>query len=333
MQLGARLIPLFPLALSIVGIVLAALCLFAGHEKGFMENYDIVRLNTSMVGQNVLLNVGDDKSKEDDKDDDDDDGDDDDDEGIFGKIKGKFDDAKDDAKDKIDELKDDAKDKINDIANGVAGDLAEALGISDWYSVHIQAACEGKYEPNATEPSPSLNITNCTTSSPTYKLNFTDILDKQLDLGPLDFNLADLNYPDEIQEKLDIINDLLLGLFIVYVLGMGFSGLAVIGSLAAIFLAHSRLVVLFNFSVSGLAALSMTIGSIIVTIAGTKGVNQLNKVAEDFGIVASRGKNFLIISWVSAAVMIVAALFWTVRFCFVFKERRAAKRSHRKSSI
>jgi hypothetical protein len=44
MAVMARLLVLLPLALSIVGIVLSALCLFAGHTEGFMEDYDIARV-------------------------------------------------------------------------------------------------------------------------------------------------------------------------------------------------------------------------------------------------------------------------------------------------
>ena len=44
--LGTRLLLLAgPVALSIVGLVLSALALFSGHEKGVMEDYAIVRVS------------------------------------------------------------------------------------------------------------------------------------------------------------------------------------------------------------------------------------------------------------------------------------------------
>lgn len=314
MAILARLILLLPLALSIVGIVLSSLCLFSGRDEGFMEDYAIARLNTSMIGQNVIPFDDNEEDSADTQDSDDSDG-------------GFFDDIKDDVKDKFDDVKDDAQDKINDISNDIADRLADELGISDWYSIHIMSACEGEFEPNATDSSPSLNVTNCSESTPTYRMNLTEILNKQLEAGPMNINLADLNWPPEIQEKLDIINDLLLGLFIVYVLGMGFSGLAILGTVASMILASSRLLTLFNFVLSALAAISITAGSIIVTVAGVKGVDELNKVAEDFGVHAERGRNFLIISWVAAGCMIAAAVFWTTRFCMLCVERRREKRA------
>ena len=44
MALLTRLLVLIPLVLSIVGMVLSALSLFAGHKQGFMEDYAIARV-------------------------------------------------------------------------------------------------------------------------------------------------------------------------------------------------------------------------------------------------------------------------------------------------
>lgn len=96
-----------------------------------------------MVGQRLISKDSDNK---DDKDDDDDD-----DDGIFDSLKDKFDDVKDSVVDEVDDL-------VGDAVDGVAN----AIGISDWYSIHIMDTCEGNFKPNATAPSPSLNITNCT---------------------------------------------------------------------------------------------------------------------------------------------------------------------------
>jgi hypothetical protein len=65
-----------------------------------------------------------------------------------------------------DDITDTVTDSINDILNDVAGDVANALGIQDWYSLHVMEACEGGYKPNATVEGASLNITNCTNSDP-----------------------------------------------------------------------------------------------------------------------------------------------------------------------
>lgn len=45
MSLLPRLVVIVPLVLSIIGMVLSALALFAGHQKGFMEEYAIARVS------------------------------------------------------------------------------------------------------------------------------------------------------------------------------------------------------------------------------------------------------------------------------------------------
>lgn len=301
MALLNRLIILIPLALSIVGTILSAISLFAGHKEGFMEDYAIARLNVSRIGYDVIKSSSDDSSNKDK----------DEDKGFLDSIKDKWDDTKDDI-----------KGKLNDAIGDAAGDVADKIGISEWYSLHVMGACEGDYTPNSTVSGASLNITNCTNSEAGFRLNMTAVMDKEIDLGLFDVNIADLGWDEKVQEKLDIINKVLLGLFILYVLGIGFSGLATILCIVAILLPDKRIVAVVNLVLATLAMLSLLIASIIITIAVTKGVNELNEVAEKIGVTVVRGDQFLIISWVAAAVMLFAMVFWATRFCLARKHDR-----------
>lgn len=47
MTVLARLAVLLPLVLSIVGLIISALSLFAGHREGFMEDYAIARVSNT----------------------------------------------------------------------------------------------------------------------------------------------------------------------------------------------------------------------------------------------------------------------------------------------
>ena len=98
-----------------------------------------------MIGQDLIT------SSDESNDDDDDDG------GFLDTIKDTWDDAKEGV-----------IDKINDVIGDAAGDVADAIGISDWYSIHVMNACEGDYK-NALKPSSGINGTNCTDSSPACK--------------------------------------------------------------------------------------------------------------------------------------------------------------------
>ncbi|CVK96962.1 hypothetical protein FPRO06_04137 [Fusarium proliferatum] len=296
----SRFFVLLPLVLSMVAFILSMLCLFAGHKEGFMEEYSVARLNTSMIGHNVLDTDSDASSNDNDEDD-----------GFFGKVT-----------DKWNEVKDDVKGKINDITGDVADKLADTIGISEWYSIHVMATCDGQYKPNATSPGAGYNVTNCTNSAPEKRFNLTEMLDKQLEVGPFQMNLADINWPDDIQDSIDLLNTALLVTFVFYVLAVGFSGLAMVASAGAFFLFARRGVNAVNVILSGLAALVLLIASILVTVAGKKGVNKINDVGDDVGLSASVGKKFLALTWAAAALMIIAAIYWVMHLCLMRRERK-----------
>ncbi|OAQ63135.1 SUR7 protein [Pochonia chlamydosporia 170] len=295
-----RFLILLPVILAVVSFVLSMLALFAGHKQGFMEDYAVVRLNTSMVGHNLLDKVSDNKGgdKSDKKG------------GLLGDIKGWLDDKKGDA-----------KDKINDVTGKIADKLAKKIGVREWYSLHIMDSCEGYFAPNATALNAGLNITNCTSSSPAHRLNLTDILDKELKVGPAKLNLADINWPDSIQDALDVLNDALLGLFIMYTLGVGFSGLSALGGVASFLKPDARMLNLVNMSIAVLGFLCVLIGSIIVTVATNKGVSKVNDVGEKAGLSASRGEKFYILSWIATGFMGIVTLFWLARFFMARRQR------------
>ncbi|KAK5998392.1 hypothetical protein PT974_00771 [Cladobotryum mycophilum] len=287
-----KFIVIIPLVLAFVSFILTTLALFAGHQKGFMEDYAVVRLNTSMIGQNILKN---DKPKD----------------------TGKSDNNKsflDDVRDKWHDVKDDAKGKIGDIAGDVIGDVADKLGVSEWYSVHIMNSCEGNYGRDATADNFKLNVTNCTTSTPAYRFNLTEILDHEMSVGPFHINLAKIDWPDSIQDKLDNLNDSLLALFVFYVLGVGFSGLTMLACIPTIILPEKKYLILLNLSFSSLGAFFIALGSIVVTAAGSIGTNALNKAGEKVSVVAEQGTKFYIISWIAAGFMTMVTLFWAAQF-------------------
>ncbi|KAF5670879.1 hypothetical protein FHETE_4327 [Fusarium heterosporum] len=297
----SRFFVLFPMVLSMVAFILSMLCLFAGHKEGFMEEYSVARLNTSMIGHN-LLDIDDSASTNDNKDDDG---------GFFDKVT-----------DKWHEVKDDIKGKINDITGDIADELADTIGISEWYSIHVMATCDGQYKPNATNPGAGYNVTNCTNSAPEKRFNLTEMLDKQLSVGPFGLNLADINWPDDIQDSIDLLNSALFATFILYVLAVGFSGLAMLACIGAFFLFTRRGVNAVNLVVSSLAALVLLIASILVTVASKKGVNKINDLGDDVGLSANLGTKFLALTWAAAAVMIAAAIYWFVHLCLMRRERK-----------
>lgn len=69
-------------------------------------------------------------------------------------------------RDKWQDLKDDTRDKANQTAANIADDIADKIGVADWYSLHVMNSCQGQYSPKPTDIGASLNVTNCTDPAP-----------------------------------------------------------------------------------------------------------------------------------------------------------------------
>ncbi|KAG5921129.1 hypothetical protein E4U42_005964 [Claviceps africana] len=302
MKLAPRqLVILLPIVLTLVTFILSMLALYAGHEKGFMEDYAIVRLDTSKIGHNIL-GASSEKNKKD----------------------GEKKNARDllgDFKNWVGDKKDDAKDKINEVTGKIADKVVKGLGIKDWYSLHVMNSCEGYWSPNSTVPDAGLNITNCSSSSPDDRFNLSKILDKEIKAGPIDLNLARMRL-DTVQEKLDKLSRAILSLFVIYAIGAGLSGLAFLCSIVAFWKPDLGRIVLVNFVVSAPGFLTLFIASMIVTVAANTGVTAINKVGGIIGLSAAKGTKFYTLTWVSTGFMGFIALFWLVQFCAVRKSTK-----------
>ena len=307
-MLGAgRVTPLpvvFPLLLSFVAFILAMIALFAGTggRQQELEEYHIIAINMSNFGQDLLpTETSEEAAPEPTRD------------GFLGFI--------DDVGDEVDDLRDQVTDAVGDALDSAADELADALGISQWYSFHIMSACEGNFAPNATEVGAWYNTTNCTAREPGVRFNLTDVINHEIDMGPLNFNTASIQLPDVVQQAVDLLNSALFAVFIFYVLGSGFAGMAFLLSIATLALAYRqpgnhRKTVLLNALNAFLGTLTLMIGSAITTAVARKGAAQINGMGDDVGISAVAGRKFITISWVAFGLMCAAFLFWTLMCCF-----------------
>ncbi|KAI1097594.1 hypothetical protein F4804DRAFT_159885 [Jackrogersella minutella] len=294
-----------PLVLSIAGFVLAMLALFAGtgSQQQALESYHLIAINMSDFGHDLVPTSTSSGSQPTATSDD---------SSIWDAIESG-----------LSDIGDDITDELSDIENDIADKLSEELGISQWYSIHIMTACEGNFAPNATSPGAWYNTTNCTAQSPGVHFNLTDVLQKEIDAGPLKLNASDIPIPDSIQETIDYLNSFLLATFVLYVLGSGFSGLSFLSCIVVLTLRRStinRVSIIINIVLAALATLCLAISSAIATAISKKGVSEINSAGDDVGISAIEGTKFMTISWVAFAVMFVTLLFWSVPCCLPRKQ-------------
>lgn len=110
--------------------------------------------------------------------------------------------------------------------------------------------------------------------------------------------------------------------FILYAIAIAAAGCAIIASLLAFFLHGSRLLSLGNWGLASLSFLAFLVASIIVTIVQNKASHLLNKYGNEIGLYAYKGVKYLTLTWVSVAVMFLAAAAWVVEFCVGRKNKK-----------
>ena len=156
------------------------------------------------------------------------------------------------------------------------------------------------------------------------RFNLADTLNQELGAGPLRLSLSDIGFTGAIQDKLNIINDALLAVLVIYSLAMGFSGLSMLANLGALVLPGPTPVVLANLGLGSLATVALFIGSLIVTIIGTRAAREINDPGNSIGLSASAGVNIIVLTWVAMAMMAVVVGFWLLRLVLIWRSRKAA---------
>ncbi|KAI0457766.1 actin cortical patch SUR7/pH-response regulator pali [Xylaria acuta] len=283
-----------PVLISFVTFVLALIVLLAGTgpQQESMEPYHIIAVNLSNFGQDLVPSPTKSEPKPS--------------QASGGSL---FDQIADDARG----LGQDISDGINNITDGIADKVTKELGISEWYSLHIMTACEGMFSPNASSPGAWYNLTNCTAQQPGLRLNLSEILDHEIQAGPLKLNLNQLPIPKKVQDAVDIVNNALLALLVFYALASGLAGLSFLLSLIVLVLLRSRVtqpIVWANIGIAGLGTFFLLVGSAVVTYVNNKGVEEINKAGKDVGISGIKGTKLITLSWVTFGLMSFTALYW-----------------------
>lgn len=301
-----------PIILSIAAFIIAFLALFAGRQPGFMTDYHIVMLNTSRLGQDLIPTRTNGNSPT----------------TTTARGGGGFADIFASATAAVGDAWDDLVDELDDIVDDVTDKLAEKLGIKEFYTLNVQNICEGDFSPNATSVGAWWNVTKCSEPLKSGQTNVSAILDHELSVGKFKLSLASLQFPRELQQELDKIPALLLAVAILFILGVAFSGLSMIFSIAALFLhsKHPRSITLLNLVVSLLGAIVFFAGSMAVTIGGDKAVDSINNLGGRIGLAAIQGHKFLALAWSAFALMFVVFAYWAY-------EMVASVRSRRRGSV
>lgn len=121
--------------------------------------------------------------------------------------------------------------------------------------------------------------------------------------------------------------------FVLYAIGIAAAGLAILTALVAFFLHGSQLISLGNWGLASIAFFALLIASVIVTVVQNKATGIINKHGNHIGVYAYKGGKYLILTWVSVAVMFLAMTAWVMEFCVGRhkKGREYTEKPHRSS--
>jgi hypothetical protein len=161
---------------------------------------------------------------------------------------------------------------------------------------------------------------------PSELLNITALLDKQLGVGPLQLNLADLGLTGDIQDKLDDVPKIIQAIVAMYIIAAIFVLLSLFGSCGAIALipnSAGHTIVMGNLGLAGTAVFFLLIGNLITTIGSGVVVDKVTDLGGSIGLSAVRGGKFMALSWAAFALMLLVVFYWVYEF-FAEKQRTSA---------
>jgi hypothetical protein len=283
---------LIPVLCCTAALILSFLCLFAGHKAGFMEDYHLLTLNTSMIGETIINET-----------------------------------RSTDTSNPLTNLLNSISNTGSEIVNDAIGEVTQSLGIEDFYSAHMLNYCEGQYTPaeaaNATVSQDEITkiVTECSKSRAMYKFDPTQIVEDALNRAGVDVTLDDLNWPEDIDTGIKTLNALMAAMFVLYCIAIGLIFVSLFAAAAAVLLS-GRLSACVNFLVSMLAFLAIGLASALVTAVIVKASQIINDKGNDIGLQANWGGKFLALTWAATALMFIVILTWVVEFCIGRRHRK-----------
>jgi len=216
------------------------------------------------------------------------------------------------------EIADQAVQLTKDVIDKVMGSIAKAIGIKEYYSVHIGVLCEGEYDPLFSDKDAKPNVQKCSRKFNTEKTDLSKKLDEELQVGPFKFKLSDLDLVEAIQQAFDLIPRALaaMAFFFLFAILALVAGLVL--SVLKVAFEHKqnlkKFALLGSMGFMGFGWFTSIIGVIGVTVVAEKVKKAINEHGDKFGMSAATSPGLYFLLWASL-------LFSTVAFallCFVW---------------
>ncbi|PHH79861.1 hypothetical protein CDD80_3594 [Ophiocordyceps camponoti-rufipedis] len=209
----------------------------------------------------------------------------------------------------------------------IAKQVTTNLGITDWYSLHVNGICQGVFDADRRPVA-----TDCT-SSPAHQIDSAATgLTTPLDLGPVTLNLANTGLPTALNQYVGYINAFLLIIFLQYVFGVIFSTLLLLSTAFFLIRAKTFKVLLLNTILASTALSFVLVGTILTTVAAVIASESLKNIGPTtLGLTVQVGHQFLLLTWFATVLLSLPATYWTVQLvlCGLYKKRDKKSRELR----
>ncbi|KAK3997414.1 hypothetical protein QBC44DRAFT_280385 [Cladorrhinum sp. PSN332] len=194
-----------------------------------------------------------------------------------------------------------------DAIDKALGSVAKAIGVKEYYSVHIGNLCEGEYTPLFSNPEAKVDVKKCTPKFSVARTNLSKSLDEELSVGPFKFRLSEIDIVDTIQDVLDLIPRLLaaMGFFFLFAtifLSFGFVGAVALFATDFKFNGVQKYLMLGTLGFSSIGWVMAGIGTVGITFAAEKIKKEVNEHGEKFGMSANTSGGLYFLMWSSSVL-------------------------------
>ncbi|KAJ2902038.1 SUR7 family protein pun1 [Zalerion maritima] len=222
-----------------------------------------------------------------------------------------FGDIWDDLSDYAKELATDVVGTLDDIADGLVDNMADALGIPEYFALHMLDVCY-------VEAGETKQDLTCSDPEVGYGLDLDGYLDSSLSIAGFKIPLADFLGADvyeKLQDASDAISGAFMAICILYIIVACCSGILVLQSAYFAFLSlkwqHTPKYIKLTGMVFAIAALLCVFaGSIIITIIAKIANDAMGDARDVLNIQVERSDKFVGMTWACSACLFLATGIW-----------------------
>ncbi|KAH8749191.1 hypothetical protein F5882DRAFT_470731 [Hyaloscypha sp. PMI_1271] len=190
-----------------------------------------------------------------------------------------------------------AAEKVAGVANTILGDVVSALGVKQWYAIYMTELCSGDYEPSYSTPGATRNTTSCT---PLNNLKLANQTNSTLQLGNTVLDFSAINIPNKLGKGGGALSAVIKTTIVLQIIGIVCTGLLIVFTPFYLFLEFFRkrwfTVTIFSLTFIATGCFGFVTG--VETGIHIVMETLVKEVMDGLGVETYGGTGLLVILWV-----------------------------------